>query len=47
MRRIITIAVFVAGGLAAELAHPVQCMLLGASAIRVKRGALHGTGVKR
>jgi hypothetical protein len=42
MKRLIAIAVFVAGGLAAELAHPVHCMLIGASAVRVKRRALQG-----
>ncbi len=37
MRRLITIAAFVMGGLAAELVHPVQCLLLNAGPVRVKR----------
>ncbi|WP_258187495.1 hypothetical protein [Trinickia symbiotica] len=37
MIRLIAIATFIMGGLAAELAHPVQCMLLSASPVRVKR----------
>lgn len=40
MKRFLTIAAFVMGGLAAELAHPVQCMLVGVSPVRVKRRGL-------
>jgi|GEM_PF-851687 len=36
MRRLFAIAVFVAGGLAAELAHPLQCSLIGASGAPLK-----------
>ncbi|MFT4066086.1 hypothetical protein [Paraburkholderia sp.] len=37
MRRLFAIAVFVAGGLAAELAHPLQCSLIQAGDVRLKR----------
>jgi len=37
MRRLVAIAVFVAGGLAAELAHPLQCSLIQASGMQLKR----------
>ncbi|MEX3957566.1 hypothetical protein [Trinickia sp. EG282A] len=37
MKRLLAIAAFLVGGLAAELAHPVQCMLVSASPVRVKR----------
>ncbi len=37
MRRLLSIIAFVAGGLAAELVHPVQCSLLNSSRVQVKR----------
>ncbi|MGV2292419.1 hypothetical protein AAHK20_27180 [Trinickia sp. YCB016] len=37
MKRLFAIAFLLAGGLAAEIAHPVQCTLITASRIRVKR----------
>jgi hypothetical protein len=37
MRRLLAIVTFLAGGFAAELAHPVQCSLLTASRVQVKR----------
>jgi hypothetical protein len=37
MKRLLAIVVFVTGGLAAELAHPVQCSLMYASRLQLKR----------
>jgi hypothetical protein len=37
MKRLLAIIAFIAGGVAAELAHPVNCSLLGASRVQVKR----------
>jgi hypothetical protein len=37
MRRLMAILAFLAGGLAAELAHPVHCSLVNVSPVRVKR----------
>ena len=37
MKRLLAILVFVSGGLAAELAHPVNCSLLSESRTQVKR----------
>lgn len=37
MKRLFAIVALLAGGLAAEIAHPVQCTLITASRIRVKR----------
>jgi hypothetical protein len=37
MRRLLAIVAFLAGGFAAELTHPVQCSLLTASRVQVKR----------
>ncbi|WP_302674761.1 hypothetical protein [Trinickia violacea] len=37
MKRLLAIAALFVGGLAAEIAHPVQCTLITASSIRVKR----------
>jgi hypothetical protein len=37
MKRLFAILGFMAGGLAAELAHPVQCSLITASRVQVKR----------
>ncbi|HZZ10083.1 MAG TPA: hypothetical protein VFE79_05285 [Paraburkholderia sp.] len=37
MKRILAILAFMAGGVAAELAHPVQCSLINASRVQVKR----------
>ncbi|WP_268966670.1 hypothetical protein [Paraburkholderia antibiotica] len=37
MRRFLTIALFVAGGLAAELAHPFQCSSIPAAGVQLKR----------
>jgi hypothetical protein len=37
MRRLFAIAVFVAGGLSFELAHPLQCSLIQASGMQLKR----------
>ncbi|WP_267929912.1 hypothetical protein [Paraburkholderia sp. ZP32-5] len=37
MRRLLAIVAFVAGGLAAELAHPLQCSLIQASGVQLKR----------
>lgn len=37
MKRLLAILVFVSGGLAAELAHPVHCSLVCASRTQVKR----------
>ncbi|MBB5410068.1 hypothetical protein HDG34_004021 [Paraburkholderia sp. HC6.4b] len=37
MKRLFAIAVFVAGGFAAELAHPLQCSLIQSSGVQLKR----------
>lgn len=37
MRRLLSILAFVAGGLAAEWAHPVQCSMLTSSRVQMKR----------
>jgi hypothetical protein len=37
MRRLLAIVAFLAGGFAAEMAHPVQCSLVNASRVQVKR----------
>ena len=37
MRRFMAILAFLAGGLAAELAHPVHCSLVNVNRVRVKR----------
>jgi hypothetical protein len=37
MRRLLAIVAFVAGGLAVELAHPLQCSLIQASGVQLKR----------
>jgi hypothetical protein len=37
MKRLLAIVVFVTGGLAAELAHPVQCSLMVAGRVQLKR----------
>ena len=37
MRRLMTILAFLAGGLAAEMAHPVQCLLVNVNRVRVNR----------
>ncbi|WP_277621097.1 hypothetical protein [Paraburkholderia monticola] len=37
MKRLFAIALFVAGGFAAELAHPLQCTLIQASGVQLKR----------
>jgi len=37
MRRLMAIFAFLAGGLAAELAHPVHCSLVNVNRVRVNR----------
>ncbi|MFM0075940.1 hypothetical protein PQQ86_32795 [Paraburkholderia sediminicola] len=37
MKRLFAILAFMAGGLAAELAHPVRCSLITARRVQVKR----------
>jgi len=37
MRRLMTILAFLAGGLAAEPAHPVHCSLINVNRVRVNR----------
>ena len=37
MKRLLAMLAFVAGGLAAELAHPLQCSLVQASGVQLKR----------
>lgn len=37
MKRLMTILAFLAGGLAAELAHPVHCSLINVNRVRVNR----------
>ncbi|SAL33572.1 hypothetical protein AWB69_03012 [Caballeronia udeis] len=37
MRRLMAILAFLAGGLAAELAHPVRCSLVNVNQVRVNR----------
>jgi hypothetical protein len=37
MKRLLTLAAFLFGGLATELMHPVQCLLLTPAATAVKR----------
>ncbi|HEY1996559.1 hypothetical protein [Paraburkholderia sp.] len=36
MRQLLAILVFLTGGLAAEMAHPVHCELVNVSRVRVK-----------
>jgi hypothetical protein len=37
MRRILAIVAFLAGGITTEMAHPVQCELVNASRMQIKR----------
>ncbi|MEA3126909.1 MAG: hypothetical protein QOD67_3928 [Caballeronia sp.] len=37
MRRLVAILAFLAGGLAAEIAHPVHCSLVNVNRVRVYR----------
>jgi hypothetical protein len=37
MKRLLAILAFLAGGLAAEIAHPVHCSLVNVSRVRIKR----------
>jgi hypothetical protein len=37
MKRLFAIVVFVAGGFAAELAHPLQCSLIQSSGAQLRR----------
>ncbi|MFT4507681.1 hypothetical protein [Caballeronia sp. 15711] len=37
MRRLMAILAFLAGGLATEMAHPVQCLLVNVNRVRVYR----------
>ncbi|SDI10079.1 hypothetical protein SAMN05216466_11769 [Paraburkholderia phenazinium] len=37
MRRFMSILAFLAGGLAAEMAHPVHCSLVNVNRVRVNR----------
>jgi hypothetical protein len=37
MKRILIIAALLSGGLAAELAHPAQCLLIAPKPLQVKR----------
>jgi hypothetical protein len=37
MKRLLAILAFLAGGLAAEIAHPVHCSLVNVTRVRVKR----------
>jgi hypothetical protein len=37
MKRLLALIAFIAGGVAAEMAHPVNCSLLTASRVQVKR----------
>lgn len=37
MKRLLAIVAFLAGGLAAEIAHPVYCSLISASRVQAKR----------
>jgi hypothetical protein len=37
MRRLLAIIIFLSGGLATELAHPLECSLLQASGTQLKR----------
>jgi hypothetical protein len=37
MKRLLAMLAFVAGGLTAELAHPLQCSLVQASGVQLKR----------
>ena len=37
MKRLFAIALFVAGGFAAELAHPLQCSLIRSGDVQLKR----------
>jgi hypothetical protein len=37
MKRLLAIVLFVAGGFAAELAHPLQCTLVQGSGAQLKR----------
>ena len=37
MNRLLAIALFVAGGFAAELAHPLQCSLIRPGGVQLKR----------
>ncbi|WP_280923047.1 hypothetical protein [Paraburkholderia sp. LEh10] len=37
MKRLLAIVFFLAGGIAAELAHPIQCSLISVSRVQQKR----------
>jgi hypothetical protein len=37
MKRMLAIVAFLAGGLTNELAHPVQCLLIAATPVQLKR----------
>ncbi|SAK71294.1 hypothetical protein AWB75_03712 [Caballeronia catudaia] len=37
MKRMLAVLAFLAGGIATELAHPVQCLLVSASRVQLKR----------
>jgi hypothetical protein len=37
MKRLLAIVAFLAGGLANELAHPAQCLLIDAKPVQIKR----------
>ena len=37
MKRLLAIVLFIAGGFATELAHPLQCTLVQASGVQFKR----------
>jgi hypothetical protein len=37
MKRLLAIIAFIAGGMAAEVAHPVQCSMLCTGRVQVKR----------
>ncbi|MGU7780069.1 hypothetical protein [Burkholderia sp. PU8-34] len=39
MKRLLAIVLFVAGGFAAEVAHPVQCSLISERGVRIGRPA--------
>jgi hypothetical protein len=45
MRRLIGIALFLAGGFAAEWAYPGNCLLVCAGPVRLKRHDRQGGGV--
>ncbi|WP_167351015.1 hypothetical protein [Caballeronia cordobensis] len=37
MKRILAVLAFLAGGIATELAHPVQCLLVSPGRVQLKR----------